>query len=40
MSEIIQKLVQASISISQFRELQTDLEDAFVSVSQEKDSGD
>ena len=35
MSQIIQDLVQASIPISQFRELQTDLEDAFVTVSKE-----
>ena len=35
MNQIIQDLVQASISISQFRELQTDLEDAFVTVATE-----
>lgn len=35
MNQIIRELVQASIPVSQFRELQTDLEDAFVSVSQE-----
>ncbi|MFP6753521.1 MAG: ABC transporter ATP-binding protein [Pirellulaceae bacterium] len=35
MNQIIQDLVQASISISQFRELQTDLEDAFVTVAAE-----
>jgi hypothetical protein len=35
MNQIIQDLVQASLSISQFRELQTDLEDAFVTVAAE-----
>ena len=35
MNQIIQDLVHASIPISQFRELQTDLEDAFVAVSKE-----
>ena len=35
MNQIIQDLIQASISISQFRELQTDLEDAFVTVAAE-----
>ncbi|MEE2991465.1 MAG: ABC transporter ATP-binding protein [Planctomycetota bacterium] len=40
MNQIIRDLVQASIPVSQFRELQTDLEDAFVSVSQEDKAGD
>ena len=40
MNQIIQDLVQASLSISQFRELQTDLEDAFVTVSKEDKAGD
>jgi ABC-2 type transport system ATP-binding protein len=39
MNQIIRELVQASIPVSQFRELQTDLEDAFVSVSQEDKAG-
>lgn len=37
MSQIIQKLVAASIPVSQFRELQTDLEDAFLTVAHEDD---
>jgi ABC-2 type transport system ATP-binding protein len=40
MNQIIKELVQASIPVSQFRELQTDLEDAFVTVSQEDKAGD
>jgi len=39
MNQIIRELVHASIPVSQFRELQTDLEDAFVSVSQEDKAG-
>ena len=39
MNQIIRELVQASLPVSQFRELQTDLEDAFVSVSQEDKAG-
>ena len=39
MNQIIRELVQESIPVSQFRELQTDLEDAFVSVSQEDKAG-
>ena len=35
MSQIIQRLVGASVPVSQFRELQTDLEDAFLTVAQE-----
>lgn len=35
MQQIIQKLVEESIPVSQFRELQTDLEDAFLTVAQE-----
>ena len=40
MNQIICDLVHASIPVSQFRELQTDLEDAFVIVAQEDKAGD
>jgi ABC-2 type transport system ATP-binding protein len=40
MNQIICDLVHASIPVSQFRELQTDLEDAFVTVAQEDKAGD
>ena len=35
LSQLLAKLVQASVPITQFRELQTDLEDAFMTVTRQ-----
>ena len=37
LSELLAKLVQASVPVTQFRELQTDLEDAFMTVTRQVD---
>jgi ABC-2 type transport system ATP-binding protein len=38
LSQVLAKLVQAGVLVTQFRELQTDLEDAFMTVTRRGDS--
>ncbi|MEO2023512.1 MAG: hypothetical protein ABGX05_16945, partial [Pirellulaceae bacterium] len=38
LSQLLAKLVQAAVPITQFRELQTDLEDAFMTVTRQVDT--
>jgi len=39
MADLLKQLVQRDVGVSQFRELQTDLEDAFLSVTKASTSG-